>query len=571
MSSTPRPRPESPTSNGTFGRTPFPHLLVYSLEKALDGTFDFASPTGETASLLVQRGRPAKIQVPKTPLYLGQVMVELGFVTAADRDASLSELAAARVLHGKLLLGMGLIDEAKLATAVRSQLLRKLGFLFQWPEETTFTFYADFDGLADFGAEPASVDPMPALWAGIREASLTPQAQRVLDHAAKGRLRFAKSAQLERFELRNEERRLIELLRVKPLSVDELVRSAEGLSERAAKLLVYCLMITKQLETAPAAGSEEPPPSSDAEARIPGAAPSSSQPVGRVPLKQKALAKSYPVIEHNLSNTLLDQRASPVPGTIKAQDDPRRAEIVERAKTIDKEDYFKMLGVATTATADEVKSAYFAFAKTWHPDRLPAHLADVRADCSRVFARLSEAHTTLVDPEKRARYMQVMKEGGATPEEQDQVVTVLEATVDFQKAEIAMRRGDMPAAEALVRKARTADPKQGEYLALLAWLEALRPEAQGEDPTKAKIAMLSEAIVLSPKCERAYFYRAMLHKRIGSDAAAYADFKSATQLNVHNVDAQRELRLLEMRGKAGAPKPPPEDDKPGFFGRLFKK
>lgn len=576
MPSPPRPRPDAPTSTGVFSRTPLPHLLVYSIEKNLDGTFDFLSPAGDRAVLLVHGGLPAKIDVQGVPLYLGQVLVELGYLSAADRDASLSELAAARVLHGQLLLGMGLITDAQLLLGLRTQILRKLGFLFQWAPESTFSFYAGFDGLDGVGGEPTRVDPMPALWSGIREATLTDQAVKVLDHASKGRLRLTKTQQLERFDLRSEEKRMMDLLRVRPLTVDELVRNAEGLSERAAKLLIYCLLITKQIETIAATTDDAQPPSSDSESRIPAAAPSSNQPVARVKVKRAIANKSYPVIEEHLVNAAMDQRRSPVPGTLKAQEDPRRREIIERAQIIDKLDYFAMLGIGETATPEEVKAAYFGLARTWHPDKLPSHLADVRDQCSRVFARLSEAHATLVDGDKRTRYLQLMKEGGATPEEQDAVANVLEATIDFQKAEICLRRGDNAGAEALARKAHQADPQQAEYLAMLAWLEALKPEGQSPEATQAKIAMLNRACSMNAKCERAFFYRAMLHKRAGYEEKAMADFKTATTLNVHNVDAQRELRLLEMRRKSGASNPPDaakadKGEKPGLFGRLFKK
>ena len=389
-------------------------------------------------------------------------------------------------------------------------------------------------------------------------------------------MRFTKAQQLERFDLRDEEKRMMDLLRVKPLTVDELVRNAEGLSERAAKLLVYCLLITKQIETIAASSDEPQPPSSDSESRIPVASPSSNQPVARVKVKRAIANKSYPIIEEHLVNAATDQRRSPVPGTLTAQEDPRRKEIIERSQVIDKMDYFAMLGLAETATAEEVKAAYFGLARTWHPDKLPSHLSEVKDQCSRVFARLSEAHATLIDSEKRARYIQVMKEGGATPEEQDAVANVLEATIDFQKAEISLRRGDNAGAEALARKAHQADPQQAEYLAMLAWLEALKPDGQSPEATQAKIAMLNKACSMNAKCERAFYYRAMLHKRAGYEEQAIADFKTATTLNVHNVDAQRELRLLEMRRKSGASKPPEAEktekaEKTSLFGRLFKK
>ena len=576
-------RPSAPTSTGNLARTPFAHLLVYALDKALDGTFDFAAPDGNTATLTVSRGRPVKLHVNGTPLYLGQVLVELGYLTTEQRDASLGEFAAAKILHGQLLIASGMIDETQLQDALRVQLLRKLGLLFQWAPESTFAFYAGVDGLADWGGESRAVDPAPAIWSGIREATSLDAANAVLDRLKGARVRLTKGALLDRFELRAEERRLLELLRARPHTIDELAANAERLGERGARLLIYCLTITKQLEPAPVGDEENPPPSSsnprtaepDSSSRVPVAAPSSSTPLGRVALKKPNFGKSYPVIEEHMFSGAIDRRASPLPGTVPPQEDPRKKEIVTRATGIDKEDYFQMLGITQEATPEEVKAAYFNLARVWHPDKLPSHLGDVKESCSRVFARMSEAHQTLTDPKMRARYVQVMKEGGATPEEQEVVANVVAATVNFQKAEICVKRNDLPQAEELARKAHLADPKQAEYLALLAWIEAMKPESQGLEETLAKIEKLTEAIELNARCERAYFYRAMLQKRLGNEDKAYKDFQKSVELNPRNVDSQREIRLHDMRGKAsiapGKPSVKPPTSKPGLFDRFFKK
>ena len=577
-------RPSAPTSNGGFARTPFAHLLVYALDKALDGTFDFTAPDGATAVLTVTRGRPVKIQVSATPLYLGQILVVLGYLTPEQRDASLAEFAAAKILHGQLLIASGLLDESQLAEALRVQLLRKLGVLFAWPDASTFAFYAGIDGLEDWGGPSRPVDPAPAIWSGIREAAPLEAANAVLERLKGARVRLTKNALPDRFELRADERRWLELLRIRPQTIEELVAGAEGLGERGARLLAYCLLITKQLEPAPAGDEELPPPSSsgerkvepDSSSRVPVAAASSSTPLGRVALKKPDLSKSYPVIEEHLVRTAIDRRASPPPGAMPPQEDPRKKAILARASGIDKEDYFQMLGLTQEATPEEVKVAYFALARIWHPDKLPAHLAEVKDACSRVFARMSEAHQTLSDPKIRTRYIQVMKEGGATPEEQEVVANVVLATVNFQKAEICIKRNDLAQAETLARAAHLADPKQAEYLAVLTWIESMKPGAQGLEDTLAKIELLTKAIGLNAKCERAYFYRAMLHKRLGNESQSYKDFQKSVELNPRNVDSAREVRLLEMRGKVsvtepGRPATKPSAAKPGIFDRFFKK
>jgi tetratricopeptide (TPR) repeat protein len=113
-------------------------------------------------------------------------------------------------------------------------------------------------------------------------------------------------------------------------------------------------------------------------------------------------------------------------------------------------------------------------------------------------------------------------------------------------------------------------------LALLAWLESMKPENQAIPATEARVAMLDKALKLNPNCERAHFYRGMLHKRLGNDKAAYKDFKDSADLNPRNIDAVREVRLYAMRKGGSVPPPgskrtsqPPPGG--GLFGKLFKK
>ena len=66
---------------------------------------------------------------------------------------------------------------------------------------------------------------------------------------------------------------------------------------------------------------------------------------------------------------------------------------------MDYKDYYKILGVAKTASPDEIKKAYRRLAVKYHPDKNPGDKgAEER------FKEISEANDVLSDPEKRKKY-----------------------------------------------------------------------------------------------------------------------------------------------------------------------
>lgn len=87
---------------------------------------------------------------------------------------------------------------------------------------------------------------------------------------------------------------------------------------------------------------------------------------------------------------------------------------------MDYKDYYRILGIERSASADDVRKAYRKLAMQHHPDRNPGN-----KEAEEKFKEINEAYQVLSDPQKRSRYDQLgsaysnWQQRGGTPNDFD--------------------------------------------------------------------------------------------------------------------------------------------------------
>jgi curved DNA-binding protein CbpA len=109
------------------------------------------------------------------------------------------------------------------------------------------------------------------------------------------------------------------------------------------------------------------------------------------------IAVSHPEIP---PGALKAEPSGPSPEEISVRED-----IIEKHASLREATLYDLLGIAITANDQELKKAYYAMAKKYHPDRHHSpHLRDVHGLLEELFGKITDAYQLLSSPLERNRY-----------------------------------------------------------------------------------------------------------------------------------------------------------------------
>jgi tetratricopeptide (TPR) repeat protein len=116
---------------------------------------------------------------------------------------------------------------------------------------------------------------------------------------------------------------------------------------------------------------------------------------------------------------------------------------------------------------------------------------------------------------------------------------------------VLLRKREFAAAEELYARAHQADPRPL-YLASRAWALYMDPQFKAEMP-RAK-QMMADAVRADPTCDRAHYQLGVIARVEGDVDRAERHFREAVRANPKHLEANQELRLIEMRKRTPSKK-----------------
>lgn len=154
-------------------------------------------------------------------------------------------------------------------------------------------------------------------------------------------------------------------------------------------------------------------------------------------------------------------------------------EIKALSKIIDELDYYQLLDVRRGANARDVKAAYYASSRSFHPDANRHLAAELREAVAQIAKRVTEAYAVLRDPRRRQAYDGLLDEkrglriqlSQAQAEAGKQALENEGRTAQGRQyhrmARTAIERGDWSSASRNLQTALTFEPGNETFTALL--------------------------------------------------------------------------------------------------------
>jgi len=478
--------------------------------------------------------------------WLGEALLKAGRITLNQYETASAVTRTTKKRFGTVLLEQGALTAKDLFSAVTAQVKDIILSLFTW-----------LDGEYRFEEGPLPTQEIITLKMSTGNLILD-GIRRINDFV---RLRnelppLATTLQMttdplvlfQDIDLKESERKLLIKIDGKN-TISEIFAASDLPPFETLKLLSFFLAIglaelpVSQPAEEPSVQTASPAPETGREART-GVAPSPS-----AGLHENG--EPEPVVEEQLlKDVKQEQQEAVVEGReqiFRAEEvhkDAQESQITKQKirqayESLQRQDFYQVLGLEKSATRDQIKRAYFHLAKEYHPDRhFQAGLEELTPQLEALFRGITEAYDTLLMDRKRQEYDTKLAMKKVRGKEEGSAGPSLE--VQVQTGQQAFKKGDFKTAAHFFETAVKAAPTQAVYHLWLAKTLTQVPGRNRDAETHYK-----KAIELDPSGGEHDLGLGLLYKKSGMVQRAQRQFEEALIWDPENKTAKEELRNLQ--------------------------
>jgi curved DNA-binding protein CbpA len=222
--------------------------------------------------------------------------------------------------------------------------------------------------------------------------------------------------------------------------------------------------------------------------------------------------------------------------------------------------YYQVLDLPLTAEPAQIKGAYYALARRYHPDRFHERSGtQLHSQLGSAFARITQAYETLTDPKARSTYDSSLRQSKAFQDSTPRATTaapvedhdfdvgppdVAQPENSFSEGLEALKEGRITAAVAHLSTASRLSPREAKYRAYYG-----RALAAGEKTRRLAENEMQAAVALDPVNATYRIMLAELYFDLKFHRRAQTELDRALALDPKNASAHSLLRKIEGADK----------------------
>ena len=464
--------------------------LFYLLYRTRENGALFLAHEKMKKKIHIRSGEPTFVESNLVQECLGKLLVRKGRLTPEQVEESLTLMRSKKAKQGETLIKMGLLNPNELDEALRDQAREKILEIFTWPNGT-YVFAPEENTTKQEGPSTVlDLNIAQIIVRGVRNGVALERLKQELDGYLDKPILIRTNERLsfEEFRLASWDERVRHEFDGKKSLRDLLTN--QNARELDVYQLIYAFLKTDMIEFV----------ESDEEKK-----------------------------ERQLHQKLLKQ--------------------LDELRDLD---YFALLAVDQRASTEQIQQALGKRLKFFFPEAgnfNTMHSTKVRNLLAEIATVLETGCSTLTEPLLRQAYeRQLFLSKGIIPVQPDRVFNLKD---ELRKIREVLNRGDLEKAAISSRQAVQLFPKDGVVLAIKTWVEFKLLVAKGK-PTQSQIEdalkHLANAIKLDSDKPEGYLYAGYLYKFIDDMTNAKLFFDKALFIDRNCTEAERELRLIAMRG-----------------------